>query len=95
MRDHSTNEHAKRLRGRFGVGPQTAAIHVAVAGDNPERLKSEAALAVLCGASPFQASSGKNDTTPPEQRRRSIREQRLVDHRHGTDAKRSQNEGLR
>ncbi|WP_232424690.1 IS110 family transposase [Pandoraea sp. B-6] len=59
MRDHSTNEHAKRLRGRFGVGPQTAAIHVAVAGDNPERLKSEAALAVLCGASPFQASSGK------------------------------------
>jgi transposase len=30
-----------------------------VAGDNPDRLKSEAALAALCGASPLQASSGK------------------------------------
>jgi len=30
-----------------------------VAGDNPERLKSEAALAALCGTSPLQASSGK------------------------------------
>jgi len=32
---------------------------VAVAGDNPEHLKSEAALAALCGTSPLQASSGK------------------------------------
>lgn len=32
---------------------------MAVAGDNPERLRSEAALAALCGASPLQASSGK------------------------------------
>jgi len=32
---------------------------MAVAGDNPERLHSEAALAALCGASPLQASSGK------------------------------------
>ncbi|MDN0076325.1 IS110 family transposase [Crenobacter sp. SG2303] len=54
-----TSQHAKRLRERFGVGPQTAAVLVAVAGDNPERLKSEAALAALCGASPLQASSGK------------------------------------
>lgn len=30
-----------------------------VAGDNPERLKSEAALAALCGTSPLQASTGK------------------------------------
>ena len=28
------------------------------AGDNPERLRSEAALAALCGASPVEASSG-------------------------------------
>ena len=32
---------------------------MAVAGDNPERLRSEAALAALCGTSPLQASSGK------------------------------------
>lgn len=36
-----------------------AAVLVAVAGDNPERLKSEVALAALCGTSPLQASSGK------------------------------------
>jgi transposase len=29
------------------------------AGDNPERLRSEAAWAHLCGVSPLQASSGK------------------------------------
>jgi transposase len=59
MLDDLTSQHAKRLRERFGVGPQTAAVLVAVAGDNPERLKSEAALAALCGTSPLQASSGK------------------------------------
>lgn len=51
--------HAPRLRNEFGVGAQTAAVLVCVAGDNPERLKSEAALAALCGVSPLQASSGK------------------------------------
>ncbi|WP_118186090.1 IS110 family transposase [Paraburkholderia phosphatilytica] len=59
MLDSLTSQHARRLRDRFGVGPQTAAVLVAVAGDNPERLKSEAALAALCGTSPLQASSGK------------------------------------
>jgi transposase len=59
MLDRLTSQHASRLRERFGVGPQTAAVLVAVAGDNPERLKSEAALAALCGTSPLQASSGK------------------------------------
>lgn len=54
-----TMKHARRLRHQFGVGPQTAAVLIAVAGDNPERLRSEAALAALCGASPLQASSGK------------------------------------
>jgi transposase len=59
MLNDATNQHARRLRERFGVGPQTAAVLVAVAGDNPERLKSEAALAALCGTSPLQVSSGK------------------------------------
>ncbi len=54
-----TSEHAPRLRQEFGVGAQTAAVLVCVAGDNPDRLKSEAALAALCGVSPLQASSGK------------------------------------
>lgn len=54
-----TQKHAHLLRSRFGVGPQTAAILLSVAGDNPDRLKSEAALASLCGANPLPASSGK------------------------------------
>jgi transposase len=45
-----TKRLAKRLRAQFGVGPQSAATLLAVAGDNPERLRSEAALAALCGA---------------------------------------------
>ncbi len=54
-----TSKYALQLRARFGVGPNTAAILLSVAGDNPERLKSEAALASLCGVNPLPASSGK------------------------------------
>jgi transposase len=43
----------------YGVGPDTAAALLIAAGDNPERLHSEAAFAALCGASPIEASSGK------------------------------------
>ena len=59
MLESLTQQYAPRLRESYGVGPQTAAVLVAVAGDNPERLKSEASLAALCGVSPLQASSGK------------------------------------
>ena len=43
----------------FGVGPDTAALLLVAAGDNPERLRSEAAWAHLCGVAPIPASSGK------------------------------------
>ena len=42
-----------------GVGPLTAATLLVVAGDNSERLRSEAAWAHLCGVAPLEASSGK------------------------------------
>jgi transposase len=42
-----------------GVGVQTAAVLLVAAGDNPERLRSEAAFAHLCGVAPIEASSGK------------------------------------
>jgi transposase len=42
-----------------GVGIDTAATLLVAAGDNPKRLKSEAAWAHLCGVSPLEASSGK------------------------------------
>lgn len=42
-----------------GVGPGTAAQLLITCGDNPERLRSEAAFAALCGVNPIPASSGK------------------------------------
>lgn len=51
--------HAPALLERRGVGPDTAAALLIAAGDNPERLKSEASLAALCGVSPVESSSGK------------------------------------
>ena len=42
-----------------GVGTDTAAILIVAAGDNPQRLRSEAAFAHLCGVAPIEASSGK------------------------------------
>jgi transposase len=47
------------LLGARGVGPEVAATLLVTAGDNPHRMRSEAAFAALCGASPVQASSGK------------------------------------
>ena len=43
----------------FGVGRDTAAALVMAAGDNPERLHSEAAWAHLCGVAPVPDGSGK------------------------------------
>ncbi|HEY1443607.1 MAG TPA: IS110 family transposase [Acidimicrobiales bacterium] len=43
----------------YGVGTHTAALLLVTAGDNPERLRSEAAWAHLCGVAPIPASSGK------------------------------------
>jgi transposase len=43
-----------------GIGPDTAALLLITAGDHPERLRSEAAWAHLCGVAPIPASSGKS-----------------------------------
>jgi transposase len=42
-----------------GVGLEGAGQLLVTAGDNPERITSEAAFAHLCGAAPIPASSGK------------------------------------
>ncbi|MCE0540859.1 IS110 family transposase [Kineosporia rhizophila] len=47
------------LRAAHGVGPDTAAQLLITAGNNPERLRSEASFAALCGAAPVPVSSGK------------------------------------
>jgi transposase len=50
---------APQLLEVFGVGVDTAAALLVTAGDNPGRLRSEAAWAHLCGTAPIPASSGK------------------------------------
>jgi transposase len=50
---------APELVARVGVGTDTASALLVAAGDNPGRLRNEATFAHLCGASPIDASSGK------------------------------------
>lgn len=52
-------EHAPALIGVHGVGPLVAAQLLATVGDNPHRIRSEAAFAKLAGVCPMPASSGK------------------------------------
>jgi transposase len=42
-----------------GMGAETAGALLVAAGDNPERVRSEAAFARLCGVAPVPASSGR------------------------------------
>jgi transposase len=50
---------APSLLTMHGVGVDTAATLLVTAGDNPQRLRDEAAWAHLCGVAPIEASSGK------------------------------------
>lgn len=53
------DELAPNLVARNSIGHIGAAQMLLTAGDNPERLRSEASFAALCGVSPVPASSGK------------------------------------
>jgi transposase len=57
--DELTARANPALRAAAGVGVDVASILLIAAGDNPDRLRSDAAFAALCGASPVEASSGK------------------------------------
>jgi transposase len=52
-------EIAPALLALNGVGVDVAGQLLVTAGENPERLRSEAAFAMLCGAAPLPASSGR------------------------------------
>ena len=47
------------LLGARGVGPEVAAALLIAAGDNPQRMRTDASFAALCGSSPVEASAGK------------------------------------
>jgi transposase len=50
---------APSLLTRLGVGVEVTGQLLTTVGDNPERMRSEAAFARLCGVAPIPASSGK------------------------------------
>lgn len=52
---------APEMVAAHGIGTGTAAEMLVLVGDNPERIRSEAAFAKLCGACPIPASSGKTN----------------------------------
>ncbi|MFI9563341.1 IS110 family RNA-guided transposase [Streptomyces rishiriensis] len=57
--DAEVTAHNPGLRAAYGVGPDTAAQLLITAGGNPERMRTEASFAALCGAAPVPASSGR------------------------------------
>ena len=57
--DRLVREVAPELISLPAIGTDHAGTLLLVAGDNPERLGSEASFASLCGVSPIEASSGK------------------------------------
>jgi transposase len=57
--DELTNETAPTLLGLFGVGTDVAGQLLTTAGDNPDRITTSAAFAMLCGAAPIPATSGR------------------------------------
>ncbi len=57
--DDLTAETAPTLISLFGVGTDVASQLLITTGDNPDRITTSAAFAMLCGAAPIPATSGK------------------------------------
>jgi transposase len=49
------------LLSKDGVGPQSAAALLITTGDNPARIRRESGFAAMCGVSPVDCSSGKQE----------------------------------
>lgn len=59
--DTLTRRIAPRTTALHGLGPETTGQLLTTAGNHPDRLHSEAALATLTGTAPQDASSGKHE----------------------------------
>jgi transposase len=59
--DQLTQQACPGLRQTYGIATDGAATLLVTVGDQPERLRSDAAFASLCGVSPLPASSGKTN----------------------------------
>jgi len=76
------HDTAPELIARPGIGTDCASALLVAAGDNPERLRSEATFAHLCGVAPIQASSSKHDRHRLNPGRRPPSQLGAVAHRH-------------
>jgi transposase len=56
-----TTQAAPELVAAFGIGPDIAAALLVAAGDNTDRVHSEAAFAKLCGSCPIPTGTGKTN----------------------------------
>jgi dihydrofolate reductase len=70
---------APELLDRYGVGPTLAALLLITAGDNPERIRSERAFAMLCRPDPRQLRPHR--PTPAQPRRRPTSQRRRAHRR--------------
>ena len=59
--ERMVQQQAPELMQSHGISTMTVAEMLILVGDNPQRIKSEAALAKLCGVCPIPASSGKTN----------------------------------
>lgn len=59
--DRLVRDKAPELMKSHGISTMTVADLLILIGDNPERIRSEAALAKMCGVCPIPASSGKTN----------------------------------
>jgi transposase len=57
--DEITATAAPQLRAVYGVGPDTADTLLSAIGDNPDRIRSDAAFAKLCEVCPLEAPAAK------------------------------------
>lgn len=73
--------HQPGLLATNGVGPDVAGPLLVSAGQNHDRLASEAAFAMLCGAAPIPASSGKTNPAPAQPRWRQAGQRRALPRR--------------
>ena len=84
------------LLGIFGAGSNTAGALLLAAGDNPERLRSEAAFAKLCGCLPGRGLLRQDHQAPAEPRWGPSRQRGASPDRHGEAEMASPaNDGLR
>jgi transposase len=89
------DELAPNLIARNSIGHTGAAQLLLTAGDNPERLRSEASFASLCGVSPVPASSGKTVRHRLNRGGDRAADRRIAYHRHRPPAHRPEDQGLR